>query len=99
VGALVVVMASLLARLRPSAEVKRGAMLLGVLYAVQLAVGVINLVLLAPVGMQLIHLLLADLVWISLVRLSAAGLAEDAPRAEPRSTPVDSASASGSRAG
>jgi cytochrome c oxidase assembly protein subunit 15 len=46
--------------------------------------GVSNLVLLAPVWMQLVHLLLADLVWIALVRLSAAGLAEDAPRAERR---------------
>jgi len=99
VGALVVVVASVVARLRPSAEVKRGAVLLGVLYALQLAAGVINLVLLAPVWMQLVHLLLADLVWISLVRLSAAGLADDAPRAELRPSPADTASASGSRAG
>jgi cytochrome c oxidase assembly protein subunit 15 len=98
-GALVVVIASFIARLRPSAEVKRGAMLLGILYAVQLAVGVINLVLLAPVWMQLIHLLLADLVWISLVRLAAAGLAVDAPRAELRPSPASTASASGSRVG
>jgi cytochrome c oxidase assembly protein subunit 15 len=99
VGALVVVMASLVARLRPSAEVKRGAVLLGILYAVQLAAGVINLVMLAPVWMQLIHLLLADLVWISLVRLCAAGLAEDAPRAELRPSPAGTPSTSGSRAG
>ncbi|MDY7225947.1 COX15/CtaA family protein [Hyalangium rubrum] len=84
VGALVVVAASLLARLRPSPEVKRSATAVGVLYAVQLGAGLINLVLLAPVWMQLVHLLLADLVWLSLVRLSAAGLAEDAPRAELR---------------
>ncbi|MBN1206720.1 MAG: COX15/CtaA family protein [Myxococcaceae bacterium] len=88
VGALLVVLATLIARLRPSAEVKRGAALLGVLYAVQLASGLINLVLLAPVWMQLVHLLLADLVWLSLVRLSAAALAEDAPSAEPRSSPA-----------
>jgi len=99
VGALVVAMASLAARLRPSAEVKRGAALLGILYGVQLAVGIINLVLLAPIWMQLIHLLLADLVWLSLVRLAAAGLAEDAPRAELRPSPAGTASASGSRMG
>jgi cytochrome c oxidase assembly protein subunit 15 len=99
VGALVVALASLIARLRPSVAVKRGATVLGVLYAVQLSAGVINLVLLAPVWTQLIHLLLADLVWISLVRLSAAGLAEDAPRAELRSSPAGTPSASGSRAG
>jgi cytochrome c oxidase assembly protein subunit 15 len=98
-GALVVVMASFTARLRPSAEVKQGATRVGILYAVQLAAGVINLVLLAPVWMQLLHLLLADLVWISLVRLAAAGLAEDAPRAELRPSPAGTASASGSRVG
>jgi len=34
--------------------------------------GMINLGLLAPVWMQLVHLLLADLVWIALVLLAAA---------------------------
>jgi heme a synthase len=37
----------------------------------QLSAGAINLILLAPVWMQITHLLLADLVWISLVLLSA----------------------------
>jgi len=35
----------------------------------QLAAGVINLTLLAPVWMQLLHLLLADVLWISLIAL------------------------------
>lgn len=37
----------------------------------QLAAGVVNVVLLAPVWMQIVHLLLADLVWIATVLLSA----------------------------
>jgi heme A synthase len=41
---------------------------LGVL--LQLAAGVINLLLLAPIWMQIVHLLLADLVWIALVLLT-----------------------------
>lgn len=44
--------------------------------AAQIAAGFINLLLLAPVAMQLLHLLLADLVWISLVMLSATTLEE-----------------------
>ncbi|WP_224363570.1 COX15/CtaA family protein [Hyalangium versicolor] len=99
VGALVVTVGSLLARLRPTAEVKRGATVLGILYVVQLTAGVLNLVLLAPVWMQLVHLFLADLVWISLIRLCAAGLAEDAPRAELRPSPERTASASSSGVG
>jgi cytochrome c oxidase assembly protein subunit 15 len=81
-GALVVVASSVVARLRPSPEVRRGVWLLGTLYGAQLLVGLVNLALLAPVWMQLVHLLLADGVWIVLVRLCAAGLAVDAPREE-----------------
>lgn len=39
------------------------------LVAAQIAAGVLNLALLAPLGMQVIHLLLADLLWIALVVL------------------------------
>jgi heme a synthase len=38
----------------------------------QLLAGLMNLVLLAPVAMQLVHLLLADLVWIALLLLCVA---------------------------
>ncbi len=37
--------------------------------------GVVNIYLLAPIWMQMVHLLLADLVWIALVLLSVAVLA------------------------
>jgi heme A synthase len=40
----------------------------------QLACGAINLLLLAPVALQLAHLLLADLLWIALVLVSAERL-------------------------
>jgi heme a synthase len=51
---------------------------IGVLVAagVQLAAGLVNLVLLAPGWMQIVHLLLADVLWILLVWLSATMLAE-----------------------
>lgn len=45
------------------------------LFLVQLGVGVLNVSLLAPVWLQLVHLLLADLVWIVLVLLLASTLA------------------------
>jgi heme A synthase len=53
----------------------RAWLLMGVLGA-QIAAGAANLLLLAPVWMQMVHLLLADLVWISLVLL-CAGMLED----------------------
>ena len=46
-------------------------MLIG-LFGIQLIAGLVNILLLAPVWMQIIHLLLADLVWITLVLLTAA---------------------------
>lgn len=44
------------------------------LVVVQVGAGFLNIALLAPTWMQIVHLLLADLVWISLVVLGVAGL-------------------------
>jgi cytochrome c oxidase assembly protein subunit 15 len=62
-------------RARPSDErVHRlGVALLG-LVGLELAAGALNLALLAPVWLQLVHLLVADLVWLVLVLLGAAAL-------------------------
>lgn len=74
VGAAVVLCARAAARSRPTPQVRRLASGVGALYVVQLLAGTLNVVLLAPVWMQLLHLLLADLVWIALVLLAAAAL-------------------------
>jgi heme A synthase len=82
VGAYLAAAAALLAR-RPGPAVRARATAVGALFVVQLAAGAINLALLAPVWLQLVHLVLADLVWISLVLLAAKCL-ELAPEAAPR---------------
>ena len=56
-------------RLAPARKLALALMLLVV---AQIAAGVVNLVLLAPVWMQLLHLLLADALWIVLVLLCAS---------------------------
>ncbi|MGK4005714.1 COX15/CtaA family protein [Sorangium sp. So ce1036] len=48
------------------------------LVLLQMGAGVVNLLLLAPVWLQLVHLLLADLLWMALVTLAAAALGEPA---------------------
>jgi heme A synthase len=62
----------------PSAREHRGSIHPGsvaaALAAVQLGLGFLNVLLLAPVWMQLVHLLIADALWISLVLLAAAVL-------------------------
>lgn len=60
--------------------VKRLAAIQAGLFITQLGAGLINLLLLAPVWMQILHLLLADLVWISLVLLAAATLSREKMR-------------------
>jgi heme A synthase len=50
-------------------HVRRFAIILLVIYGVQLMAGLVNLLLLAPVWLQIVHLFLADLVWIFLVLL------------------------------
>lgn len=64
---------------RPDRWSQRLARLLITLFVVQLAAGFVNLLLLAPVWMQIVHLLLADMVWLTLILLAAAALAERAP--------------------
>jgi heme A synthase len=58
----------------PSSD--RLAKALGALVLLQWAVGIANVVLLAPIWLQLVHLLLADLLWITLVLLTAQALAD-----------------------
>jgi len=54
---------------RPTLAKKLAACVL-ILSLAQLSAGAINLILLAPVWMQITHLLLADLVWLALVLLA-----------------------------
>jgi heme A synthase len=54
-------------RRKPGAVSPRLALSLGALVLIQIAVGLLNVALLAPVSMQLLHLLIADATWITLV--------------------------------
>jgi cytochrome c oxidase assembly protein subunit 15 len=61
---------------RPASGSRLAGMALVGLFVVQLLVGLVNVSLGAPVWIQLVHLLLADLVWLSLVLYAAEVLAE-----------------------
>jgi protoheme IX farnesyltransferase len=82
IGLYLLLIAGLVSYLRPSEAVCKYAKLTGSAIVVQIAAGFLNLGLLAPVWMQLVHLLLADLLWISLLLMSFAALAEGTPRVE-----------------
>jgi heme A synthase len=75
--------ATLISALRSGGEVARAVRVVRVAVVAQVLAGVLNLVLLAPVGMQIVHLVLADVLWIAMIVLGARGLAEPVP-SEPR---------------
>ena len=80
------VLASMAAiRLRPSPTTRTAAYALCTLFFIQLLLGALNVYLLAPVWMQLVHGLFADLVWLAMVLLAASVLAQPAPHYVPAS--------------
>lgn len=62
---------------KPTQSTQYLAYALSLFLLVQLAAGLINVLLLAPVWMQIVHLLLADGVWIILIILTASSMAEE----------------------
>ncbi len=87
-GVLVLGTAGLVRSLSPSTRARRFARLVTLLYVVQFGAGLLNLSLLAPVAMQLVHLLLADATWIALVLMGweACTARGEVPAAAPPST-------------
>lgn len=77
VSALLIYAARFAVTHRPRNVTKRLAWMLVLLVFIELCAGLVNLVLLAPIPMQIVHLLLADLVWTVLVLLTAAALTEN----------------------
>lgn len=74
VGAYLLIAARLLARQRPSALSQTLALAVFVVYLLQLLVGVLNVSLSAILPVQLLHLLLADSLWMLWVWLAATVL-------------------------
>lgn len=78
-GMYLMLMGTAVATRRPSFPVAQYARFLKIMFGVQLVAGFINVLLLAPVWMQILHLLLANLVLLGLVLLSAEALAQKQP--------------------
>ena len=87
VGVYSIFAGQLAAARRPSPTTRRFARALIAIFVLQFAVGVANVALLAPIAIQIIHLLLADMVWLTLVLAAAAALADPIPAQAPVSLP------------
>jgi heme A synthase len=77
---LLILTARVAYRARAEGTTKRLAWLLVLLVVAELLAGLVNLFLLAPIPMQIVHLLLADLVWTALILLAASVLGEKGTR-------------------
>lgn len=82
VGGYLILIAGIFNILYATLYTRRIVKLVTILYLIQLAVGALNIVLLAPIWMQLFHLLLSDLIFIVWTLFAAASFAQDAPYAQ-----------------
>ena len=82
VGIYLILIAGLANHLRPSPDVKKYGQWLTTIFLAQIALGFLNLFLLAPIWMQLIHLFVADVLWICLTLMAASALAEGVEKVE-----------------
>lgn len=89
-GVYLVVASNIITSERPTPLTVRFSRALLLIFTVQFAAGVINVLLLAPVWMQILHLLLADLLWIMAILFAASALAVEQPEelGEPTLQPV-----------
>jgi heme a synthase len=83
VGLYTLFLARAVSAARPDPAARRLGWGLAALFLSQIAIGGLNVSLKAPVWMQLVHLLMADLVWIVLVLLCAVALARPATAEAP----------------
>jgi heme A synthase len=70
-------------KLRPDPRRQWAALGLTMLLVIQIVLGAINIGLLAPIWLQIIHLLVADVLWISLILYSASAVATSASVGHP----------------
>lgn len=89
IGLYLLLMCSLIQHLRPDPFVKNATkLLIGILF-VQMAIGLLNIFFKAPVALQMVHLVLADLNWVSVVVLAVAAFGVGIEPVESRPAPEE----------
>ena len=73
-GIVMVVVSQVIAQMNPVAGTRQASRVLLAAYVGQLGLGTVNMVLLAPIPIQLLHLLLADVIWVAFVVLVGLAL-------------------------
>jgi heme A synthase len=81
-GLYILVAARIISTQRPTATTQNLSLAIFVIYLLQIAAGFLNVALNAILPTQLVHLFLADSLWMLWVLLAASSLAEGVPRRE-----------------
>lgn len=82
VGVYIIIVMGVINARQPNPLTHRLSRVFTVLYGVQLVAGAVNVVLLAPIWLQLVHLLVSDLLWILLVLFAASAFVQKAASVE-----------------
>ena len=88
VGLYIALAAGLIQHLRPDDNVKKALRWMVIIYGGQILLGGLNIWLKAPTTMQMLHLVLADANWVSLIAVSVYALGEGIERVESRPAPA-----------
>lgn len=89
IGLYLLLAGGLIQHLRPDDQVRKAVRWMIGIYGLQLAIGAMNIWFSAPIPMQMIHLVMADLNWISLVVLGAYAMTKGVEKVELRPAPAD----------
>jgi len=92
IGLYLALAAGLIQHLRPDPRVKKALRWMIGIYCAQLVLGAFNIWLKAPIPMQMAHLALADINWVSWVAVTMFALGEGIERVESRPAPASAPS-------
>jgi len=87
IGLFLLLMSGMLQHLRPDKFVRNAGKMVSSLLIIQLCIGLLNIVLKAPIALQMVHLVMADLNWVSIVVLSLAAMGAGIEHVEHRPAP------------
>jgi len=88
VGLYLALIAGLISHLRPDPRVRVAGQWMTGLYGLQLLIGLFNIWTKAPISVQMLHLTIADLNWVSLIAVGVFALQADLEKVELRPAPV-----------
>jgi protoheme IX farnesyltransferase len=91
-GLYLLLAGGMIQHLRPDENVRRAVRWMVGVYGAQLALGAMNIFFKAPIAMQMAHLVLADINWLTLVAVGIYAMAPGIERVERRPAPAEALS-------